>query len=231
MTDSEKLDLILSRLEKLDKVENDITDIKLTLENEIRVNIQRVAEGHLDLSRNLHEALKIDNEKEMLAIRVSVLETELRRIKTKLEIDGSYRYCKKDSCPYLANEILEEILTDYKVPDYPKYCSLSYEEQCNYVCKFCRTKKYIPTKKEKEGIQKIEKEIYKFAGQLDNLSSNGVGEIFCSPSILDFLHNVKFNKNIKIGLESNGSLFNERNWLKISNLGMYNLEVMILVRT
>lgn len=86
MTDSEKLDLILSRLEKLDKIENDITDIKLTLENEIRVNIQRVAEGHLDLSRNLHEALKIDNEKEMLAIRLSVLETELRRIKTKLEI-------------------------------------------------------------------------------------------------------------------------------------------------
>ena len=86
MTDSEKLDLILSRLEKLDKLENDITDIKLTLENEIRVNIQRVAEGHLNLSRNLHEALKIDNEKEMLAIRVSVLETELRRIKTKLEI-------------------------------------------------------------------------------------------------------------------------------------------------
>ena len=86
MTDNEKLDLILSRLEKLDKIENDITDIKLTLENEIRVNIQRVAEGHLDLSRNLHEALKIDNEKEMLAIRVSVLETELRRIKTKLEI-------------------------------------------------------------------------------------------------------------------------------------------------
>ena len=86
MTDSEKLDLILSRLEKLDKLENDVTDIKLTLENEIRVNIQRVAEGHLDLSRNLHEALKIDHEKEMLAIRVSVLETELRRIKTKFEI-------------------------------------------------------------------------------------------------------------------------------------------------
>lgn len=86
MTDSEKLDLILSKLDKLDKLENDITDIKLTLENEVRVNIQRVAEGHLDLSRNLHEALKIDSEKEMLAIRVSVLETELRRIKTQLEI-------------------------------------------------------------------------------------------------------------------------------------------------
>lgn len=86
MTECEKLDLILSRLEKLDKIENDIKDIKLTLENEIRVNIQRVAEGHLDLSRNLHEAIRIDNEKEMLAIRVSVLETELRRIKAQIEM-------------------------------------------------------------------------------------------------------------------------------------------------
>lgn len=86
MTDSEKLDLILSKLEKLDKLEKDVTDIKLTLENEIRVNIQRVAEGHLDLSRNMHEAMKLDSEKEMLAIRVSVLETELRRIKAQLEI-------------------------------------------------------------------------------------------------------------------------------------------------
>lgn len=86
MTDSEKLDLMLSKLDKLDKLENDVTDIKLTLENEIRVNIQHIAEGHLDLSRNLHEAMKIDSEKEILAIRVSVLETELRRIKKQLNI-------------------------------------------------------------------------------------------------------------------------------------------------
>lgn len=84
MTDSEKLDLILSRLEKLDKLENDITDIKLTLENEIRVNIQRVAEGHLDLSRNLHEAMRPSNEVEMLAIKVRMLETDIRDIKARL---------------------------------------------------------------------------------------------------------------------------------------------------
>lgn len=88
MTDSEKLDLILSEIQELKQrttnVENKVTNIELTLENEISVNIKRVAEGHLDLSRNLHEALKIDSEKEMMAVRVNILESELRRIKQRL---------------------------------------------------------------------------------------------------------------------------------------------------
>lgn len=88
MTDSEKLDLLLEKVTGLDNkvtnLEHDTKDIKLTLENEIRVNIQRVAEGHLDLSRNLHEAMKPSNEIEMLAIKVSMLETEVRAIKHKL---------------------------------------------------------------------------------------------------------------------------------------------------
>ena len=49
-----------------------MTKMDLIMENELRVNIQRVAEGHLDLSRNLHEAMKPNNEIEMLAIKVIV---------------------------------------------------------------------------------------------------------------------------------------------------------------
>lgn len=88
MTDSEKLDLILSEMKELKQrttnIEKDVTDIKLTLENEIRVNIQRVAEGYLDLSRNLHEAMRPSNEVEMLAIKVRMLETDIRDIKARL---------------------------------------------------------------------------------------------------------------------------------------------------
>ena len=81
MTDSEKLDLLL---DKVNDIETDIRDMKLTLENEILENIKRVAEGHLDLSRNLHDAMKPSNEVEMLAIKVRMLETDIRDIKAKL---------------------------------------------------------------------------------------------------------------------------------------------------
>lgn len=85
MTDSEKLDLIFSEMQgiktevqgiktnvqsltqRTTNIETSIQDIKLILENELRVNIQ-----------------KLDNEKEMLAIRVNVLETELRRVKEQI---------------------------------------------------------------------------------------------------------------------------------------------------
>lgn len=66
--------------------EANVTKTKLMLENEIRTNIKGIAEGHLHLSRSLHDALKIASEKEMLAIRVSVLESEVSRIKDRLEI-------------------------------------------------------------------------------------------------------------------------------------------------
>ena len=57
---------------------------KMILENEIRVNIQRVAEGHLDLSRNLHEAMKPNNTMEMLQIQVSVLESKVKELERKV---------------------------------------------------------------------------------------------------------------------------------------------------
>lgn len=60
------------------------TNIELTLENETNRNIRIIAEGHLDLSRKLDDALKVEHEKELLLIRVNILESELRKVKDKL---------------------------------------------------------------------------------------------------------------------------------------------------
>lgn len=83
-----KMDTIETKMDIMEtnvkNVKADVKDIKLILENEIRVNIQRVAEGHLDLSRNLHEAMRPSNEVEMLAIKVRMLESDVKELKAKL---------------------------------------------------------------------------------------------------------------------------------------------------
>lgn len=115
MTDSTKLDLLLSEMQemktemqemkqdihllkddtqnlkensqtlaqKVDVIESKVIHTELILENEIRVNIQRVAERHLDLSRNLHDAMRSSNEVEMLAIKVRMLESDMKELKSR----------------------------------------------------------------------------------------------------------------------------------------------------
>ncbi len=146
-------------------------------------------------------------------------------------LDGSYRYCSNLQCPYLANDKLEEILVDYEVPSLPKFCSLSYQLQCNYVCRFCRSENYIPCNCEKENYIKIEKEIKKIFPFLETVSSNGAGEFFCSDSIIRLIQEEELKDDVKISIETNGSLFNEVNWKKIEKLGEHDLSVAVTVHS
>ena len=61
-----------------------LKDVRLTLENNVWVGIKRIAEGHADLSRNLRDALKPNNEFELLTIRVGMLETEVKNLKHQI---------------------------------------------------------------------------------------------------------------------------------------------------
>ena len=56
---NEDLQAINSLLEPIKK---EIRSIQLTLENETNRNIKIIAEGHLDLSRKLDDALKVEND-------------------------------------------------------------------------------------------------------------------------------------------------------------------------
>ena len=68
----------------IDTLEKKVTSIELTLENETNHGIKIIAEGHPDLSRKLDEALKVENEKEMLLLRVNHLENELRKVTERI---------------------------------------------------------------------------------------------------------------------------------------------------
>ena len=65
---------------------NRLTNIELTLENEVSRNICTIAEAHLDLSRKFDRALKVKEDDELVRIRLNVLENDVRKIKQRLEI-------------------------------------------------------------------------------------------------------------------------------------------------
>ena len=71
--------------DKARKLEGHVQGIRLTLENETNKNINIIAEGHLNLSRKLDEALKVENEKEVLLIRMNRLENGYRTLKEQVE--------------------------------------------------------------------------------------------------------------------------------------------------
>lgn len=90
MTENEMLQAIYLDMQDM---KTDIRDLKsrvsgieMTLENETNRNIRIIAEGHADLCRKLDEALKVENEKELLLVRKNIMENDIRKIKDKLEI-------------------------------------------------------------------------------------------------------------------------------------------------
>lgn len=71
-------------LEAIEGLESEVKSIQLTLENETNRNIRLIAEGHLTLERKLDESLKVNQEKELLLLRVNSLENEVRLLKERI---------------------------------------------------------------------------------------------------------------------------------------------------
>ena len=65
-------------------VYSEIKSVRMTLENETNKNIKIIAEGHMDLSNKLDNALKIENEKELFKIRLNILENQVQQIRARI---------------------------------------------------------------------------------------------------------------------------------------------------
>jgi len=95
MTDSEKLDLILSKLDLLEnetqKLNQRTTSIELHLENGTDKNIQLIAENFIELTKKLNQAIPIADKNlayevkvNYLAEKIQTLEKEIAEIKSKI---------------------------------------------------------------------------------------------------------------------------------------------------
>ncbi len=88
MTDSEKLDLILSEMQE---IKRRTTNIELHLENVTDKNIQLIAENFIELTNKLNQAIPVADKNlayeikvNYLVEKVQTLEKEIAELKSKI---------------------------------------------------------------------------------------------------------------------------------------------------
>lgn len=158
-----------------------------------------------------------------------------RQLRKKLA-EGDYSDCIVDACPYLAmNTIGEHLVELDEVPRYPEKLCLAFEEVCNYKCISCTTPKVmcgLNREEVEKGYDVIEEKLKDVLPYIKTISTNGRGEIFVSKRTLKMLAEWKPlapKEEITVEIETNGSLFDEKHWKRIENLGEYNVRVAVTV--
>ncbi len=66
---------------RMGTMEQDVRGLRFLMESDVRCDIRTIAEGHLDLSRKLDEAILTKDERELIFLRLSVLENDIRILK------------------------------------------------------------------------------------------------------------------------------------------------------
>ena len=149
---------------------------------------------------------------------------------------GDHSNCNPNQCPYVANNSFDEVNIDIdEMPRLPYSLYLAYENVCNYRCVMCDIPNCMDRadfKVREEKLNRIDDEIRKVLPYVRHISANGLGELFACNHILGILSEwqpLADEKDVSVSLETNGSLFDEKHWTRIENLGKYNLSVHITV--
>ena len=88
MTESEKLDLIISKLDKLESETQELkrhtTSIELHLENNTDKNIQLIAENFIELTNKLNQAIPVADKNLAYEVKVNYLVREVDKLKEEI---------------------------------------------------------------------------------------------------------------------------------------------------
>ena len=153
-------------------------------------------------------------------------------------LDGSFKYCNKELCPYLSklvnygvtsgpitfksNSNISNPIIENNTPD---YLVMNFDRTCNYKCPSCRVDLIVENS---EGIKRVEKTIEDideyFSKNVKTLYITGSGDPFVSVGFRNYLRNFKPEKYPKlksIHLHTNASMWNKDMWDSMPNIHKY----------
>jgi len=160
--------------------------------------------------------------------------------------DGSYKYCDKTQCPFLAQLIERNLQSsgqihhidnvsenikkhidsdDFYMSSGPKILQMSFDRTCNYKCPSCRVDMIVANTNEIKRINlKIEEMEESFSESIQTIYCSGTADPFASVSYRNFLRNfnpTKYPKLKNIHLHTNASLWNKEMWDSMPNIHKY----------
>ncbi len=149
--------------------------------------------------------------------------------------DGSFRFCKRVGCPRCENNSLAEIDEDSEegkqklTPlSQPVEFNCAVDYICNHSCPSCRKSVFVPDEEYIRNMKQIIDRILPFLPEARFVSTDGQGDCFASPYIMDMLERfVPANPDLRITLETNGILFDEEHWNRIRHLSDHHIRCVI----
>ncbi len=161
-------------------------------------------------------------------------------------LDGSFKYCNKELCPYLSKLINYGISSGplgLKRPDMnfkpiiknntPDNLVMNFDRTCNYKCPSCRVDLIVENS---QGIKRVEKTIEEidthYSQNVKTLYITGSGDPFVSVGFRNYLRNFnpkKYPKLQSIHLHTNASMWNKEMWDSMPNIHKYVLSCEISI--
>ena len=147
--------------------------------------------------------------------------------------DGSFSLCNKVVCPHCSNDALEDLSEEeFKektvASKTPERFNAAYDYICNHSCPSCRHEVFVPDTEYKKNMQTITDKLLPYLNISLATSTDGNGDCFASPYIMDMLSNLRpANDDFHLNLETNGALCDEAHLEKISHLFKYNISITV----
>ena len=179
----------------------------------------------VSFKRDEYELNEIWNSEPVQEIRESIL-------------DGSFKYCNKELCPFLSKLVNYGVATgpislksnsDINSPiienNTPDILMMNFDRTCNYKCPSCRVDLIVENSK---GITRVEKTIEDidnyYSANVKRLYITGSGDPFVSVGFRNYLRNFnpkKYPKLQGIHLHTNASMWNKEMWESMPNIHKY----------